>query len=134
MDIFVSVLLIGTVIGVIYFWIDFHIGSSVKISQEEWYLRFEKAFMPADLWMAACALAGAVGLLTGQTFGLIFSLLAAGSLVFLGLMDITFDIQNGLYRLITKSNQMKLEVASSWFFLLFGILLIIYLWPKIITG
>jgi len=48
--------------------------------------------------MSVCALVGAVGLLTGQAYGLVFALLAAGSLLLLALMDITFNIQNNLYR------------------------------------
>jgi len=60
--------------------------------------------------MATCALLGAVGLLTEQTYGLLFSLLAASSLIFLALMDITFNVENKLYRLVGTSREMALEL------------------------
>jgi hypothetical protein len=53
-----SVLLIGTAIGLIYYWIDFYIRGGVQAVNEDWYARFQKAFTVADLWTAACALAG----------------------------------------------------------------------------
>jgi hypothetical protein len=133
MTIFMSVLLIGTAVGVIYYWADFHIRGGVHVVEEDWYIKFEKAFPPADLWMAACALIGAVGLLTGQAFGIIFALLAASSLVFLSLMDITFNIQNNLYSLVATSSQMKFEVVINLWTLVLGIGLIIYVWPKIVV-
>ena len=131
MTVALSVLLIVTAIAVIYYWIDFYIIGGVQVIREDWYIRFEKAFLPADLWMSACALIGAIGLLTEQTYGLLFALLAASSLIFLALMDITFNIQNGLYRLIATSSQMKLELLGNVWFLGFGIALIIYLSPRI---
>jgi len=99
---------------------------------EDWYIKFEKAFPIADLWMAACCLLGAVGLLTEQTYGSFFSLLAASSLLFLALMDITFNIENKLYSLIATSSQMMLELVINLWGLTLGIVLITYLWPSFI--
>ena len=131
MTIFLAVLLIGTAVGVIYYWADFYIRGGVHVVKEDWYIKFQKAFPPADLWMSACAIVGAIGLLMGQAYGLIFVLLAASSLIFLALMDITFNIQNNLYSLVAKSSQMRFEVVINLWTLLLGIGLIIYVWPKI---
>jgi len=81
--------------------------------------------------MSVSALIGAVGLLLGQTYGFIFALLAAASLIFLGLMDVTFNIQNSLYRFVGSSGQMKFEVFLNIFALGLGIFIIITLYPKI---
>jgi len=126
-----SVLLIGTAIGLIYYWIDFYIKGGVQAINEDWYMRFEKAFTAADLWTAACALVGAIGLLAGQTYGVIFAFITASSLIFLGLMDVTFNIQNKLYRLIGKSSQMKFELFINFWTLGFGIALIVLFWPNL---
>lgn len=126
-----SVLLIVTALFTIYYWLDFYLRGGVQVIPEEWYIKFEKAFPVADLWMAACALLGAVGLLTEQTYGLLFSLLAASSLIFLAFMDITFNIENNLYRLVGTSREMALELLINLWSLSFGVILIIYLWPKI---
>ncbi|HEY40776.1 MAG TPA: hypothetical protein G4O18_02830 [Dehalococcoidia bacterium] len=131
MDIALSVLLIGTAIVCIYYWVDFYITGGVHVIKDDWYMRFQNAFPAADLWMSVCAIVGAIGLLTGQTYGLLFTLLAASSLIFLGLMDVTFNIQNKLYRLVATSGQMKFEVFLNIYALGFGIALIICLGPRL---
>ena len=74
---------------------------------------------------------GAIGLLTEQPYGLLFALLATRSLIFLGLMDITFNIQNNLYRLVATSGEMKIELLVNLWFLGFGIALIVCLSSRI---
>jgi len=130
--IILAVLLIITALFTIYYWADFYTKGGVRVVNEDWYMKFEKAFPIADLWMAACCLLGATGLLTEQTYGSFFSLLAASSLIFLALMDITFNIENNLYRLIATSSQMVLELAINLWGLTLGIVLITYLWPSFI--
>ena len=133
MTIFVAVIMLVSVTLVIYYWVDFFIRGAVHVIKEDWYIKFQKSFPPADLWLAACGIVGAIGLLTGQTYGLLFTLLAASSAIFLALMDITFNIQNGLYSLVAKSSEMKFEVVLNVWALFLGIGLIIYVWPKIIV-
>lgn len=127
-----SVLLIATALGTIYYWLDFYLRKGVQVIDEDWYIKFQKAFLVADLWgISACSLIGAVGLLTEQPYGPFFSLIAAGSMIFLALMDITFNVENNLYPLITTSNQMVFELGINLWFLVLGISVIIYLWPRI---
>ena len=133
MIITMSTLLILTAIGVVYYWSEFYLRGSVHTVKEDWYIKFERAFPPADIWMAACALAGAIGLLLGQTYGVVFSLLAASSLVFLALMDITFNIQNRLYHMVATLNQMRFELFINLWTLGLGIALITYLSSRINT-
>jgi hypothetical protein len=126
-----SVLLIGTAVGLIYYWIDFYIKGGVQAVNEDWYTRFQKAFTVADLWTAVSALVAAIGLLAGQTYGALFTFITASSLIFLGLMDVTFNIQNNLYRLIGKSSQMRFELfINLWTFGL-GIALLVLFWPRL---
>ena len=128
--IILAVLLIITALVTIYYWVDFFITGGAQVIEEEWYIKFEKAFPIADLWgLSACSLIGAVGLLTEQPYGQLFSLLAAGSMIFLALMDITFNIENKLYPLIAVSNQMVFELLINLWTLVLGISLVVYLWP-----
>ena len=87
----------------------------------------------AIAWMTICALIGAIGLLTEQNYGPFFSILAASSMIFVALMDITFNVENKMYRHISTFNEMKLELAANIWFLSVGIILIIYLWTRIVT-
>jgi len=130
MTIILAALLIITALVTIYYWVDFFTGEAVHVVEEEWYIKFEKSFPVADLWgLCACSLIGAVGLLTEQSYGPFFSLLAAGSMIFLALMDITFNIQNNMYPLIALSNEMVFELIINLWTLVLGIVLITYLWP-----
>jgi hypothetical protein len=126
-----SVLLIGTAIVCIYYWVDFYITGGVHVIRDDWYIKFQNSFPAADLWMSACAIVGAIGLLTEETYGLLFALIAGSSLIFLGLMDVTFNVQNNLYRLVGTSSQMKFEVFLNLWALGFGIALIAGLWPRL---
>ena len=121
-----------TAIFLIYYWIDFFLRKGVQVIQEEWYIKFQKAFPVADMWAAICALLGGVGLLTKQNFGLLFVLLAASSIIFLALMDITFNVENKLYNLVRSSTEMKGELVGNIWFLSVGIILIIYVWTQIV--
>jgi len=130
MTIILALLLIISALGTIYYWADFYLRGEVQVIEDEWYIKFEKAFLVADLWgVSACSLIGAVGLLTEQPYGPFFSLLAASSMIFLALMDITFNIENNLYPLIATSSQMVFELVINLWFLVLGISLIVYLWP-----
>jgi hypothetical protein len=72
-----------------------------------------------------------IGLLAGQTYGVLFTFITASSLIFLGLMDVTFNIQNNLYRLIGKSGQMKFELFINLWTLGLGISLLVLFWPSL---
>jgi len=128
--IILAVLLIITALFTIYYWADFYLRGGVQVVKEDWYMKFEKSFPIADLWMAACSLLGAVGLLTEEPYGPFFSLLAASSLIFLALMDITFNVENKLYPLVATSSQMELELMINLWCLTLGIVLITYLWSR----
>lgn len=126
-----SILLIMSTLALVYYWTDFYLRRGVQVIQEVWYIRFQKAFPIADTWLATCALLGAIGLLTEQTYGTLFSMLAASSMIFLALMDITFNVENKLYRLVGASREMKLELVGNTWILSVGVVLIVCLWTRI---
>lgn len=82
--------------------------------------------------MALCSLVAALGLFTGSTYGTVFALLAAGALIFLGLMDFTFNLQNGLFRLLPGSGQMWVEVVIIAWCLAFGVFLAFYFGTRVV--
>ena len=131
-DQILSVLLIITGFGLIYYWLDFYLRKGVQVIQENWYTKFQKACSVADMWIATCAILGAIGLLTKQSYGLFFAILAGSPLIFLAILDIAFNIQNKLYRLVGKSGEMASEVGINVCCLLFGLILIVCLGPRII--
>ena len=123
MDVVLGVLLLVTAVVTAIYWLDFFLRGTVHVVGDDWYLRYERAFPVADGWMAGCSLVAADGLFTGSSYGTVFGLLAAGALVFLGLMDLSFNVQNGLFRLLPRSGQMWAEVVIIvWVLTLGGVL------------
>jgi hypothetical protein len=115
MDIVLAVLLLVTAVGTAAYWVDFFWHGSVHVVEEEWYIRFERSFPVADGFMAASAAAAGVGLIGGAAWAEALGLVAAGGLVFLGLMDVTFNVDNGLYRRLADSGAMRAElVVNVW--------------------
>ena len=97
-----AVLLVLTGLGTLAFWGAFFAdyagqqGGELAKRCSGWFL-WERSFPLADAWATlACVLAG-IGLWRARPSGLLWSLVAGGALVFLGLMDILFFLQNGLY-------------------------------------
>jgi hypothetical protein len=129
-----SVLLLLIPVSMTYYWVEFYVKGEVQVVNDESYIKFQKAFVAADSWAAICAIVGAIGLLSGQTYGMIFALITGSSLIFLGLMDVAFNIQNNLYRLLRSSGEMKLELLLNLFSLGLGITFIASLAPRLIMA
>jgi hypothetical protein len=120
--------LLITFVATLAYWLIYYTSGDVQVRQDEVYLAFENAFPAADTWMAICALLGAIGLLRKRIWGFLFGLLAASSLVYLGLMDVTFDLNQGIYAL--GGVDTAIEVLINLFCLIVGPLIIIYLWKN----
>ena len=121
-----AVLLLVTAAGIVAYWVLFAMGV-VEATGEDWYLRFQRAFPVPDVAVALAALAGGVGLLLGQPWGTGFALVAAGGLIFLGLIDTSFNVENGLYRKLPGSPEMWTELFLNVWTLGLGAWLVAYL-------
>jgi uncharacterized membrane protein (DUF2068 family) len=110
------------------YWIVFYTSGDVQVRNDAVYIAFEKSFPLADAWMALCALLGAIGLWRGRSWGFLFALLAASSSIFLGLMDVTFDLNEGIYAI--GGSQTLIEILINLATLLLGPVVIIYVWKN----
>jgi len=89
-------------VGIISFWITFFSTDLVEINDpdmKEKYLAFESAFPIPDLYLSMLLIIGGMGLLRKKSYGYLFSLLGGASLIFLGLLDVSFNTQQGIYLL-----------------------------------
>jgi hypothetical protein len=118
--------LLVTAAGTLLYWFDFFTSGRVHVRTDPVYLAFERAFPLADTWMAACALIGAIGLARRRPWGLLFGLLAASSQVFLALMDVTFNLNEGNYSM--GSRAMAFEMLINAVLLAGAPWLIAWLW------
>lgn len=131
MDTVIAVLLLVTAVGIVAYWVDFFVRGSVNVVDEEWYLKFERAFPAADGFTAGCAAIGGIGLLADARYGIAFALVAAGGLVFLGLMDVAFNLENRLYRFLRTSWPMRAELAVNVWTLGLGAVLLLTMVPEV---
>ena len=100
-------LIVGAVVTGLYWW-SYFTGGDVMASQERWYTAFESSFPVADSWMALCMAVAGAGLLLNRSWAQPVGLMAGSALIYLAAMDITFNIENGMYAL--GSDAMKAEV------------------------
>jgi uncharacterized membrane protein (DUF2068 family) len=126
----VAVLLFAAVMVAVY-WVLFFSGEPA-LSEVQCYMTFERAFPAADAWMAIASLLGAVGLLRRKSWGALFALLAGSASIFLGLMDVLYDVLNGIYgRLFSPAGtEVAIEIAINILTLALGPMIIWYIWTR----
>ncbi len=76
-----------------------------------WY-DWERSFVLPDLWLAVTALLAARALWRRERHGLPLALVCSGGLVFLGLIDVAFFLQHGLYTPLTGEAALELGIHA----------------------
>jgi len=90
------------------------------------YVNFEQAFPLADAWLAIAALNGVIGLWKMSPWGFLSMLLAGSSAIFLGLMDLLYDLEHNMFMPFTA--EAATELAIVVLLLVLGPLIITVLW------
>ncbi len=115
----------------IIFWIlFFFVPNSVQSSNERCYMVFQRSFVAADLWMSIAFFLSAYYLYHHETAGILWGIVAGGTFVFLGLMDVLYNIENGMYKHINSG--MFFEILINLVSLIFGGYTIHYTWKLLI--
>lgn len=122
------VLLVITALVTVAYWLNYFSGGDVRVVDERWYTAFESSFPVADAWLAVTAFLAGIGLWRGAAWGAKMGLLAGSALLYLAAMDITFDIENGLYALVPTSQPMQFELLINVWSVALGIWTIVASW------
>ncbi len=93
----VAILSIITAAGIALFWVGFFTVGLAPENPPACYFAFEHSFPLPDAVMGIAMLAGSMLLLKGDSLGRTLLLFSAGALVFLGLVDFSFNIRHGMY-------------------------------------
>ena len=120
-----AVLIIGGV-GTILYWITFFTAGAVQATHEECYLVFERAFPAADGWTAAAAIVAGFGLWHRRSTAVLFGIAAGSGFIFLGLMDVLYNLENDMYAL--GNPEMGGEILINIFCLTVGPAAMAYVW------
>lgn len=128
-----AVLMLLTAVGTILFWVTFFADleaqrSGYLASRCDAWFAWEMSFPLADAWMAVTAILGAVGLWRLRPTGLLFGLVSGGAMVFLGLIDVLFFLENGLYFPLT--GEVAVELFIHIWTAAFGLFAIVYVWAQ----
>ena len=127
----IGAMVFAVVIDVAYWVIWYGIDRNILASsQAASYFTFENAFPAADAWLAITLAIGAWGLARRRPWGLLSALLAGGAGIYLGCMDVLFDLENGIY-LVPRGGDpsavlIEITINVLTFGLGFGIL--VYVW------
>ena len=97
----IAVLEIITAIGLILFWILFFTVGLAPADPPVGYFEYEHSFPLPDIILSLTLLAAGCFLLKKKGIGKSLSLVCAGGLLFLGILDFSFNIQNGVYAVST---------------------------------
>jgi len=93
-----GVLIFGSVAYTAYWVVWFGVDRELLASAHtESYYAFENAFPLADAWTVVAGILAAVTLVKRQASTLIWSTAAGSTSIFLGLLDVLFDLENGIY-------------------------------------
>jgi hypothetical protein len=100
-------------LALVAFWVIwFFVDRSWLASQDTVpYYVFENAFPAADAWLAACCGLGAWALYKRKAIALLWLLTGGSASLYLGLMDVLFDVQNGIYAAHGNVGAVVTEVA-----------------------
>lgn len=127
----VGIMVFAAIITVAYWVIWFGIDRNILASsQAPAYFTFENAFPAADAWLAITLALGALGLARRRPWGLLSTLLAGGAGVYLGCMDVLFDLENGIYRISAGADPSPVIIEMTINILTFALSAVIltYVW------
>lgn len=114
-------------IGFIGVWIYLYKFELNNPKRSEVYRAFERSFPVPDLcWLTPILFISAIGLFLGESFGIFFSIIAGSSLIFLGLVDISFNLQHGGYA--TNKSDTIFNLFINLVCVVFGPMLLVFGW------
>jgi len=110
----------------LYWVLFFFVPNSVQSSTKESYLIFEHSFVIADVWMSVAFFLSAYYLVKKNLKGVLWGIVAGGTFVYLGAMDILYNLENGMYLHINGGmiGEIIINLAS----VIFGAIAINYMW------
>jgi hypothetical protein len=109
------------------FWVIFYFTEYKKGKISEVEYKHELSFPFPDLgWIVPNLIIAALGLLLEQNYGYFFSALAGSGMMFLGIIDLAFDIQNNKFNREKYGFDAIVSMGIVVLTLIFGPIFIIY--------
>ncbi len=123
-----GVLIFGVLATVAYWVVWFGVDRELLASAHtESYYAFENSFPIADLWMGGTGLLACIALLRRRASALLWSIAAGAISIYLGLLDVLFDLENGIYR-SPDTGGVVVEILINVLTLSMGVVVIAWAW------
>jgi len=123
-----GVLIFGVLATVAYWGVWFGIDREILASaHSESYYAFENSFPLADAWMGVTGVLASLALVRRRASALLWCIAAGSISIYLGLLDVLFDLENGIYR-SPDTGGVLVEVAINVLTLSMGIVVIVWAW------
>jgi len=124
----IAALEIATAGGFSLFWLAFFTVGLAPVPAPPCYFAYEHSFPLPDGMLAILLLVAGILLMLNKPWGGRLSLMAAGAMLFLGLVDFSFNIQNGIY--LTSTVDLVLNVFLNVWCVVFGIAIAVIIGRK----
>ena len=125
-----GVLIFGVVATIAYWLVWFGVDREILASAHTAsYYAFENSFPLADAWMTFVGLAAISSLVRRRASSLLWSIAAGTTSIYLGLLDVLFDLENGIYRSVDTGG-VVVEIAINVLTLSMGALVLVWAWQK----
>lgn len=124
-------LIVAAAVTAYYRWSYATGDGGVTVITDRWYTAFESSFTFADIWLAICAALAGVGLWLDRSWAARFGLMAGSAFLYLAALDITFNIENGMYALAAASDAMKFEIFINASSIILGVWSIVVSWRRL---
>jgi len=125
-----GVLIFGWVATIAYWVVWFAIDREILASAHtDSYYAYENAFPAADAWMAFAGVAATVAMVRRHGSAFLWSIVAGATSIYLGLMDVLFDLENGIYHL-SDTGGVIVEIAINVLTLSLGIVVLLWTWRE----
>jgi nicotinamide riboside transporter PnuC len=91
------------------------------------YYAFENSFPLADAWMAVTGVLASIALVRRRASALLWCIAAGSISIYLGLLDVLFDLENGIYR-SADSGGVIVEIVINVLTLSMGLVVLLWAW------
>ena len=125
-----GVLIFGSVAYTAYWAVWFGVDRELLASAHtESYYAFENAFPLADAWTVLAGILAAVTLVKRRASTIVWSTAAGSTSIFLGLLDVLFDLENGIYRSPDRG-AVAVELVINVLTIALGVVVVAWAWSQ----
>ena len=123
---------VGALVTIAYWVIWFFVNRDwLAAAHTESYYAYENSFPLADAWLTFCLGAAAIALWKRRESAMLWLLAGGSAALYLGGMDILFDLENGIYLAPTGDwGSVVVELLINAFCVIGGAVAVVYAWRQ----